>query len=208
MTTPFIVPPINTVGVINLAPPYTNEVSANVPYTVSAIRTLSDIAASGQDPYELYYKPVSISAADYASDLARGVVIISLKSPSGEWVYVPNSYLLTAPVGTGVPYTEMIVAVNLGPLPDSLSLAYFKSAVQELARDLMGKENAMVQSMVASETIYLTLEDSKTIEAARQAIMDEVITDRAKYLNEQKLRLQAVAKIAEYEAWMLAHPSP
>lgn len=199
-----IVPPINSFGTLNLKDPYASQITATTPYKVAAIRTLTDIAASGQDPYELYYEPLAVSQADYANDLARGVVILSLVSPSGQWVFVPNSFLNTAPIATGLPYYSMIVGVNLGMLPSSFGLSYFMNAVKELAHDLIGVNDAPVVSSIVSDALMVSIEDSATIEAARKAIMATVITDRAKLQASELARQKAEAKIVELENFIIS----
>lgn len=204
MADPLIIPPINSFGAINLKAPYTSAVAANTPYTVASIRTLKDIAISGQDPYELYYEPAGVSRADYASDLERGVVILTLLPLSGDPVYVPNSYLDKAPDASGIPYYTVLVGVNLGVLPASMSLAYFMNAVKELAHDLIGVNDAPVQSSVVSNALLLPLEDANTIEAARKAVMATVVTDRAKLQASEAARQKAEAKVRELENYIIS----
>lgn len=204
MAGPYNLPPVNTSGVINLATPFQALCAANVPYTVAAVRTLSDIVASGQDPYSLYYEPGSIDQAKFEQDIADNVCILSLKSPDGDWVYVPNSYLLSAPVATGVPYSSCLVGIRLGALPESLSLAYFMATVQQLAHDLLGVSDAEVKPVKNSVTTYLSLDDSKVIEAARADVMQTVVTDNAKLKASETARLKAVQRITDLEAYILA----
>ncbi len=205
MPGPYFLPSVNTSGVITLKAPFAALCAANVPYNVAGVRTLADIVAAGQDPYGLYYEPYQLDQATFNADVKDGVCILSLKSPSGEWVYVPNSYLVNAPVATGIPYASMLVGVKLGAIPQSLSLAYFMNAVQELAHDLLGVSNAEVMPVKNSTTTYISLDDSRAIELARANVMQSVVTDAAKLRTSEIERLKAIARIAELEAYILAH---
>lgn len=205
ITVTYITPPVGTKGVITLNEPFANDVTANVPYTVAAVRTLADIAAAGQDPYALYYAPKGLSQDVYQQDVDNGACLLSLQSPAGQWVYVPNSYLANAPAAGGVPYTVMGVAINLGALPDSLSLAYFKSTIQQLAHDLLGVtvQPDDVQALTMSATTFLSQDDSKVIETARQNVMSTVVTDYAKLQQSEAARMDAIGKITELENYIL-----
>lgn len=201
----YLTPPVGMVGTISLSAPFTNAVVPNLPYTISAVRSLADIAASGSDPYELYYQDAGISEDKYKEDLVGGACILSLQSSSGIWVYVPNSYLASLPSAGGIPYTNYLVAVNLGLLPDNLDLTHFRNIIAELAHDVMGVENAETKIVAASATMYLSQEDSKAIETARQGVMSALKTDRALYLEEQRLRLAAIQRITELENFINAN---
>lgn len=113
MATNYLMPIIGSVGAITLKDPFAGLCATNVPYQVSAVRMLQDIVAKGEDPYSVYYGPNDIPEDKFAQDVKDNVCIISLLAPDGETVYVPNSYLLNLPVGTGVPYATMMVGSTL-----------------------------------------------------------------------------------------------
>lgn len=202
----YILPNVGASGAINLKVPFAGLCATNVPYKVTGIRTLQDVVADGLDPFNSYYVTHSISEAKFLADLADGVCIVSLLSPTGETVRVPNSYLETLPVSTGVPYSVTIVGVNLGSLPEGMSLAYFMSTVSQLAHDLLGITNAEVKLAKASSTTYLTIDDAATVEAARNAVMSTVVTDRAKLIAAQATIVELQSKNADLEAFILTPP--
>lgn len=204
----YLLPNIGTTGAIKLKVPFTGLCAENVPYQVSGISTLHEIVSSGQDPFEMYYEPNSITEEKFLQDAADGVCIISLVSPTGETVRVPNSYLESLPIATGVPYSVMMVAVNLGALPHDLSLTYFMTKVGELAHDLLGIAAPEVRAVKASTTTYLTLEDAASIEAARKVVMDTVVTTEARLAESEAARLALVALNADLEAYIVANHIP
>lgn len=207
----YLLPNIGSSGVVTLKAPFAALCAPGVPYRVTEIRMLQGIVSNGDDPYRLYYQPYEITQEDFAQDVRDGACILSLTSPDGSTVYVPNSYLLTLPVATGVPYTVMMVGVNLGALPQDLSLAYFMAKVQEMAHDLLGVTAAEVRAIKAGTTTYLTLEDAAAIETARKVLMAEVVTDAAKLYKSEQDRIALQTRNADLEAFIIANhiePTP
>jgi hypothetical protein len=198
----YITPPLYMVGAITLAAPFTNAVVPNLPYKLISIRSLTEIIHNGQNPFEQYYQLFNVSEEKYNQDVLAGVSILTFQASSGTLVEVPNSYLTSLPSAGGIPYTNYLVAVDLGLLPDSLDLAYFTSKVQQLAHDVMGMQNAETKIVAASDTIYMSQEDSKAVETARLAVMATVETDYALYLREKALRASAEQKIAILEKFI------
>jgi hypothetical protein len=205
MTTLYIKPTVGSSGVIKLKDPFTGLCAENVPYEVTGLQTLQASSAGNVDPYALYYEPFEISRERFAEDVADKVCIVSLRSSDGETVYVPNSYLESLPVATGVPYGTMLVTVNLGALPQDLSLQYFMTKLAEMARDLMGVQNAPVRAMLASTLTSLSLEDAAAIEGARKAIMENVVTDAAKLRVAEEALFALQTKYSDLEAFVLAN---
>lgn len=204
----YLQPSVGLKGVMKLGDPFAAQVVANVPYTVAAVRRLSDIITSGTDAFEAYYFPNNIEQSKYEEDIANGVCILSLQSPTDQWVYVPNSYLLSMPAAGGVPYSNMMVAVNLGAIPNRLSLNYFMETIKAMAHDQLGIDNADVRSAVVSPTTYIDPKDSDLYEIARKNIMSAISTDRAKLLASEAAREKAIAKIAELEDYIRKNLTP
>jgi hypothetical protein len=203
-----LVPNQGATGVIKLKAPFASLCTDGVPYTVTSISTLGAITAAGQDPYGLFYEPYQITTDDYLKDVAAGACILSFQSPTGETVNAPNSYLLSLPVATGIPYVTMMVGVNLGTVPVDLNLAYFISQMQSLANDLLGVANADVRAVKGSTVTYLSVEDSNAIEAARANVMSAVVTDRAKLVASEAARVKLQQYNQDLEAYILANIPP
>jgi hypothetical protein len=204
----YIQPSIGSSGVIKLKYPFTGLCSAGVPYEVTGLQTLHAVASTNQDPYALFYEPFEIDREKFAADVADRVCIVTLRASDGEEVKVPNSYLESLPVATGVPYGTMLVTVNLGALPQDLSLQYFMSQLKDMARDLMGVQNAAVRAMLASSLTSLTVEDAAAIESAREVVMGAVVTDAAKLRVAQEALVALRAKYNDLEAYVLAQDNP
>jgi hypothetical protein len=203
--TQYILPNVGASGVIKLKDPFSGLCAANTPYEVTGVRTLQDIVASGQDPFALYYSPFGLDQTVYTSDVSNNVCILSLTASDGEVVYVPNSYLISLPIAMGVPYATMMVGINLGALPQDLSLTYFMDQVAELAHNILGVSAAEVRAMRASAITYLSVEDADTIETARQVVMDNVTTEMARRIAAETALNALQQKYNDLEAFTLAH---
>ena len=89
-----IIPPIETVGIWDLAAPFDSKLlstqngAANnkIPYTLIAIRKLSDILAAGGDPETDHYTSNSLDHARYVADFNANSSILSLQDGSGDIV--------------------------------------------------------------------------------------------------------------------------
>jgi hypothetical protein len=204
----YLLPTFGAVGVVTLKEPFTGLVAPGLQYKVTALRMLQDILAEGDDPFEKHYAAYEIPEEKFLEDVRDGVCIISLTSPLGETINVPNSYLANLPVGTGIPYATMMVGVNLGALPTDLNLGYFMTKVKELANDLLGVSNADVKALKASSITYMSVEDSAAIETARKVVMETVVTTEAKLYQSEQARLALQTRNGDLEAYILANHPP
>ena len=112
-------PPINTYGVFTLLPPFTID---TIDYRCAAIQLISALIETGVDVFTLYYLPFNINEVTYKNDIANNVSIITLLSDNGPTINVPSSFISNAPIEISVPYGRTILSIDLGPLPDAVTL--------------------------------------------------------------------------------------
>lgn len=134
----YILPSINSNGIFQLKTPFDTDLTPSVPYTCLSIRTLSDMIGAGIDPEATIYAPKNLSHEIFAQDLVDGVSIIGLQSGSGDWVYVPTSYIASYPNGSGVPYTAVMIGVSLGAIPDALDVSGLQVEIGLLCTSILG----------------------------------------------------------------------
>lgn len=195
------IPSIGVKGLYHLLSPFDTALLPNVPYECTAIRSMSELVASGIDPQATYYTPAGLTTAIYLSDTAAQVRIITLQSDSGIPVYVPSTYLNTFPDIGGVPYTTLVLAINIGAIPDYLNLAYLKSKIAATVLENLGIVSE-VKTVVVSQPTILSQATHATVEAAREAIVGVVSTDYARYLAAAAQRDSALKKIVELETYV------
>jgi hypothetical protein len=199
------IPPVGTKGLWTLLAPFNASLLPNVSYTCIAIRNISDVIAAGGDPQALFYTPAGLSADVYEADLASDVSILTLQNPSGLVVYVPTTYLTSYPDAGGVPYKTIILAVNLGPVPESLNLSYLQSKIADSVQEIIGVKPA-ITPVGASATVIIPNAQDSAIVAARAAIVGTVTTDYAKYLTAQNQLNAALQKIGILENYIKRTP--
>lgn len=157
---------IGTEGSFELASPFTNALHPQARYTVRSIRTMSDIIASGGNPQDVYYTPNSIPEADYLKDLQADVCIIGLQATSGEWVYVPQSYIVSMPNLEGASYRPLALVIPLGMTRDDKDLTNLKLAANALVMSHLGVQaTSTIVSVGAAELV--SLEEDTRIQSQR-----------------------------------------
>lgn len=209
MTTPVIttslIPEVGATGVYSLTAPFDTLLVANASYSCLAVRQLEDIIAAGGDPYQQYYAPQSISQDQYKSDLNERVCIVTLQASSGAVVYVPSSYIKSFPAKGGVPYTNLMLAVDLGAMPDYVDLTFLKQQIANLVKTTVGLTNVLIQTVVVSPTTNLSQADHTLAEAARLANITNTQTPEAQVIALTRQLQAAQLAYANLEAFVAAN---
>lgn len=199
-----LIPPVGTSGIYKLAPPFSTLLQANMSYRCDAVRRIADFLEAGIDPFEEFYVPRGLSKAAYDQDLMNQVCIVSLVSAGGHWVYVPSTYVLSYPDINGVPYTVMVLGLELGALPNYRDLTGLKQALANLTRDTIGV-TPTIREVAISAVQKLSQADHDALENARMLAITNTQTDRAKLLAaEQELALLR-QQYAQLEAYVQNH---
>ena len=129
-------PIVGTKGKFTLIAPFT--AAPDTEYEVVAVRSFVELTKSGADVFAIYYLPNGIEKTVFGEDSARGANIISLRDDRGQIIHLPDSYISSSPDLGGVPYSQRVLAVNLGPLPKSLALDDFKAQLVDYITSKLG----------------------------------------------------------------------
>lgn len=203
-----ILPALGSYGLFELDEPFNNALTPDVSYTCVALRQLDDIVRAGGNPKSSHYDPKGIPDAKYALDAAAGVCIVSLQDPSGAIVHVPSSYILKFPDSSGVPYTAMLLSLELGPIPDSLDLSWLSQRAKDLIRETIGITSVTAHAVAISNTILVNRDTHLGYEAARRLNITENQTDLAKYLKASTDLQAAQQRITELETYIKTNLAP
>jgi len=195
-----LVPLIGTFGLFNLLSPFTIE---PVNYHCSSITLISDLVDSGIDVYSTIYAPNNLSNDIFQVDDLAGVSIVTLISNDGPTIVVPSSYIGILPTGQSVPYNRLIIAIDLGDLPDSLLLTPILDSIESLANSLMGVTATTTLHRVPISTLYSQAE-SNVMEAKRLLTIQntpsfykaKVVSDAALEAANTKIRMLETALVA------------
>ena len=201
------IPLIGVTGLYSVLSPFNASVNSSIPHTCIGVRTIADILAAGGDPYSSYYSAFGLTKEIFQNDVTSGVAIVSLQSPNGNVFYVPSSYINSFPDIGGVPYTVLALAVELGALPDSLDLTFLKQRIVDVVKETIGVDTT-VHTVAVSNPSLIPYNDSRALEAARNANISIVKTDHAMYLEEVNKNNLAVQRIAELEKYIMDNLVP
>ncbi len=202
------VPQIGAVGVYTLAAPYDSQLTPQVAYTCRSLRELSDIAAAGETIWERYYEPLGVSQEAYQQDLADNVCIVGLHAGTGEWVYVPSSFIVKAPDINGVLYSPVVLGVSLGAIPDTYQLDGLISRIESMVEATIGIKPT-IKGMLISQPALISYEESERLEAVRQAAITDNESDYSKLQQALSALALTQSKLQQLEAWVKNNlPSP
>ena len=165
--------------------------NSNKVLEVTSVRDIGEILDSGEDLYEFIYKPAGLSREEMKRDLKNGVKIVVFKDSGGLYLYVPSSKIALSPDISGYLYTEKVIGIDLGPLPDDLDLEQLKIDISQLVEGRIGIKPA-IQVVKASDSRYITEADNTQFNAARTLRMNN---DKNYYI--QLLRCQGLVSQLE-----------
>lgn len=196
------VPQLGASGIFTLVAPYDQLITPRAIYTVRSIRSLNDVLAAGQKPFEAYYQSVGLEKPAYDKDFKLNTPIIGLQSGIGEWVYVPSSYIARAPLTNGVKYTVLGLAMSLGPIPDAFNLEGLKAEMKDLVLKHIGVVTEVKGTML-TQPILIPEETHEQLERARleKKTVNQASSSRITQL--EQLLASSEARRAELEAWII-----
>mgnify|MGYP000654568572 CR=1 FL=1 len=132
-------PGINATGVYVLYAPWVVEPGAI--YRAEAIDGFESLESNDIDVYSRFYQAyedAGVTVTDYQRDRLNAINIITLMSDTAETIYVPSSFIKEFPRTVTVPYSRLILSVDLGLLPDGISLQTTIENIQSHVSELVG----------------------------------------------------------------------
>lgn len=196
-----LIPPVGTAGIYQLAAPFNTLLQTNMSYRCDAVRRIADFLEVGMEPYDEFYLPRGLSRDAYEQDVRNQVCIVSLVSAAGHWVYVPSTYIAAYPDLNGVPYTVMVLGLELGAIPNYLDLTGLKQAVANVVRDTVGV-TPTIREVAISAVQKLSQADHDALENARSLAINNSQTDRAKLIATQNQLALLQQQYAQLEAYV------
>lgn len=168
-------PDMYVVGKWSVRAPWT--ISSTTTYTCIAIRSFDDLYGKGEDVYNTYYVPygctdgVTVDGMPFKFETERLRLpnIVTLQDANGSLYYVPDTFITSYPDETEVPYSQRVISVALGPLPDTLDITNIISEISDIVKSRLGIESPVVQENVASVTSNPSYEEYLTMERVRKS---------------------------------------
>lgn len=194
-------------GAYELKQPW--NAASNKVYTCIAIRSFEDIYKQNEDVYTTYYKQymldgetVNGAVFSFAEETAALPNICTLRSENNEIIYVPDTYILSYPNTTLVPYSNVVLGVTLGPLPDELDLIGISESIKDSVKKFYGIDISISTMRIPTST-NPTPEEHEQLEEVRlgaitaNTSMEEqlekalaTIDDQRNYIAQLELSLQ------------------
>jgi hypothetical protein len=201
-----IVPEVNTVYQFKLKVPFNLYDGI---YRVHQILTYDQFISLNIDLYKLLYEEVEKTQEDLAIDVAtyRKDQIIKLTKPhitiqtdlekvKEKIYYIPKSLLLTSPNPNVKAYSDLVVAIHIGPLNDVDRLTFITENLKEQILASTGIDDD--PKLAAMSIVWLSDDEYAAIEATRYLNKKRVIN----YFSESQ-RLQK--QLASLEAELLVY---
>jgi hypothetical protein len=185
-------------GQWKLKAPYDSLMAPKTLYTCQSVQSINSYIASGESVYDRYYGPLDVSTDQYQQDVGDNVFIVGLQAGTGEWVYVPASFIEEAPNDNGVKYIPVVLGVSLGAVPDSVNLEPIIQQVKNLVEATFGITSEVKGVLVGSPK-WMTNEEHDLMENVRKQKISTSSSPviEANILREDNERLRRA--MAEYE---------
>lgn len=156
-------------------------------YTCVAIRAYSELVKNNLDVYNHFYKVKGLSEEDYRRDFENQAVMIGLRNnSSGNYVYVPSTYILSTPNGNGYVYARRFISIDLGPLPNNTNTETLREDIKDLVLAKFGVEAALKEVQLPILEV-VNPNNHEALERARRGKISEKGTYSAKLLESNKV---------------------
>ena len=168
-------PQIDATGKYVLTAPFAAVVGKV--YRCEAIEGFNTLEEDNVDVFQVYYEPFGLNSTIYEEDKLNGINIVTLVSDSSPTIHVPSSYITSFPNETSVPYSQTILSVDLGILPNGVDLDETIDAIRSYVSEVTGvPENGEgsldVQLHLLSITDEISYQDHEALENNRIANID------------------------------------
>lgn len=201
-----LTPTVNTSGKYKVQLPW--RINENSILTCLAVRSFDDIYNKNEDVYEVYYERygltngLDVNGQPFDFDKERLLLpnIITLVDAAGGIYYVPDTFITSMPTQSDIPYSERIMSVSLGPMPDALEIDNIVTEVMELIKSKTGMTNVNIVQHSLALLDNPTYDEHLAMERVRKASLanaTSVFEELAK-ANAEIARQNAL--IAKYEA--------
>lgn len=151
--------------------PYDTILSSKTVYEVTKLSTLRSLLTGNYNPLENIYKLYGMSEAEYEEDLSINRLIVELTLGTKVF-YVPINRITDVETETNVHYSERMIGIKLGFIPDTENLEVLLGEIRLLVKDMTGIE-PLVSDAVISSKVSILEADHLTREDEREALKGE-----------------------------------
>lgn len=184
----------------NFLPPYDNILSNKTIYRVESLSTLSSLVEKGIDPKENIYALYDIMS-DYESDLVNDIVIVEL-SLSSKMFYIPLNKIVDKNNEPQVAYSERMIGVKLGFIPDDEDISSLISDIDLLIKARLGitsNDKSHIADKVVSAEVMITESQHLEYQNTRNSLKTESGNYMTLYYNLQNRHQETITKVQSLE---------
>lgn len=184
----------------NFLPPYDNILSNKTIYRVESLSTLSSLVEKGIDPKENIYALYDIMS-DYESDLVNDIVIVEV-SLSSKMFYIPLNKIVGKNNEPQVAYSERMIGVKLGFIPDDEDISSLISDIDLLIKARLGitsNDKSHIADKVVSGRVVITESQHLEYQNTRNSLKTESGNYMTLYYNLQNRHQETITKLQSLE---------
>lgn len=184
-------------GTLTALSPFDTIIKENVIYECLTVSSLKGLLASGEDGFELYYKPYGITQTIYDIDVESNVKILTLQSYDGQSVKVPTSFVSGLPDPSGVVYQMKALSIPISALPADVDLSTLKSDIADIVKKRLGV-SCTIQELTYGSDFTLTQDEHTAYSQYRSTQITDTSSNLVRLeqlntlLNDQRVKLQAL----------------
>lgn len=201
-----ITPTVNATGKYKVRLPWV--INENSILTCIAIRSFDDIYNKNEDVYDVYYETagavngsiVDNKTFDFEKERLLLPNIITLQDVNGGIYYVPDTFIASIPTQSDIPYSERIISVSLGPMPDYLDISNITDELTDLVKSKTGMSVVTVREHSLALLDNPTYDEHLAMDRVRKASLENDVSvyEELNKANAEVQRLNLI--IAKYEA--------
>lgn len=195
-------PTLNSTGCFTATTPFDTTVQTNKPYTVIAVRLLTDMELAGDTPLQGIYTPAGLDLAQYMEDVDQHVSVITLSGEGGELLYIPNRYLTSLPLHTGISYTSRMLTIPMGTLPVSLDLSGLITDLAGVVTSGVGVVPTIQETTTSSE-IKIPYDTDTILTNLRNSLVSSSLNWEGRYLQEVLRNSMLTDLVDQYECYLV-----
>lgn len=182
----YLTPFVGDTGQFITSEPFDKIVLKEQTYTCIAIKSLADIVAFNQRPFEDYWEPYGISRSTYDEHAYNKVNIIVLKEATGKIISIPNSYIKSIPFAGGVEYANMVLGVDLGVIGVNTDFSLLTKDIEAIVKKHIGLNSVNIKPIRVTSSIRKTEEEDNRIRKARNNHINETFDTESELIKANK----------------------
>lgn len=173
-------PPFGVRGYWEVEKPF--KVNTLNEYQCVAIRSFNELFLKGMDVYREFYLPVGIVESTFNEDEKAHANIVVLQDDHGDFIHLPDTYILKFPNIKEDNFKRVVLSVDLGALPVGYGTSHLTSTVSKELEKTLGRSVSVKQHLAPLIENTLTPNELQRAEKVRRAAVTKNATPGGKYL--------------------------